>query len=91
MEQNVQEILLDLHAAENRCQDFEKKYGLRSEFFFDASSNGWLDDNGNPDFAEWSGFYKIKLDREKHYRSLILQQSPYIHQLKNILIDVDNS
>lgn len=46
-----------------RCHEFEKKYDIRSEFFFDAYTNGWLDDDGNPDFAEWSGIYKSKIDR----------------------------
>jgi hypothetical protein len=90
MELSIQDILQDLHAAENKCQEFEKKYGIRSEFFFDAYSNGWLDDDGNPDFAEWSGFYKSKLDREKHYRSLFLKHSPLLHNFKNIEFDVTN-
>jgi hypothetical protein len=85
------DILEDLHAAENRCQEFEKKYGVRSEFFFDAYSNGWLDDDGNPDFAEWAGFCKIKLDREQRYRALILQNSPALLNLKNITFNVTNA
>jgi hypothetical protein len=84
-------ILEDLHAAENRCQEFEKKYGVRSEFFFDAYSNGWLDDDGNPDFAEWAGFCKLKLDREQRYRALILQNSPVLLNLKNIAFNVTNA
>ncbi len=91
MELTIQDILEDLHAAETRCQEFEKKYAVRSEFFFDAYTNGWLDDDGNPDFAEWSGFYKSKLDREKRYRALIVQRSPLLHNLKNITFDVTNS
>jgi hypothetical protein len=48
----LKEILEDLHAAENKCQQFEKQYGILSEYFFDAYTNGWLDDDGNLDFAE---------------------------------------
>jgi len=91
MELTIQDILEDLHSAENKCQEFEKKYGVRSEFFFDAYTSGWLDDDGNPDFAEWSGFYKSKLDREKRYRALIVQRSPLLHNLKNITFDVTNT
>ncbi|MDW7680434.1 MAG: hypothetical protein SCK70_07700 [bacterium] len=91
MELTLQDILEDLHAAENKCQEFEKKYGVRSEFFFDAYSNGWLNDEGNPDFAEWSGFDKSKLDREKRYRALILQRSSVLRNLKNIKFDATKS
>lgn len=91
MEHKLQYILEDLHAAENKCQEFEKKYGVRSEFFFDAYTNGWLEDNGNPDFAEWAGFYKSKLDREKKYRALILTRSPLFQELKMIKFDVSKS
>jgi len=88
MELSLQDILEDLHAAENKCQAFEKKYGVRSEFFFDAYTNGWLEDDGNPDFAEWCGFYKSKIDRERRYRALILQNSPLLNKFKNIRFNV---
>ncbi|MBC8185421.1 hypothetical protein H8E88_30370 [candidate division KSB1 bacterium] len=65
MKLTIQDILEDLHAIETHCRQFEKKYNLHSEFFFDAYMNGRLEDDGNPDFAEWAGFYKSKLDREQ--------------------------
>lgn len=70
MEQNVQEILLDLHAAENDCQQFETKYGVLSEYFYAAYSTGSLEDDGNPDFALWAGAYEVKIAREQAYRNL---------------------
>ncbi|MDZ7313115.1 MAG: hypothetical protein ONB45_17760 [candidate division KSB1 bacterium] len=69
MKLTVQEILEDLHAAENDCQSLEKKYGVLSEYFYAAYMNGSLEDNGNPDFALWAGAYEVKLDREKAQRS----------------------
>jgi hypothetical protein len=87
MYEKLLEIIEDLHAAENKCQQFEKQYGLLSEYFFDAYSNGWLADDGNLDFAEWAGYYKSKLDRLRRYRALMLRESPAIRGLKNILID----
>jgi len=45
------------------AKNLKKKYDLRSEFFFDAYSNGWLEDDGKPDFTEWAGFFKSKIDR----------------------------
>jgi len=84
MELTIQDILEDLHAAENDCQMFEKKYGILSEYFYAAYINGLLEDNGNPDFAEWSGCYKSKLDRENRFRAILLRDSPILHKLKNI-------
>ena len=83
-----QEILQDLHAAEDDCQHFEKKFGVLSEYFYAAYTNGSLDDDGNPDFAEWAGFYKSKLDRERRCLSLILEHSPFLDKLRKIKFDV---
>lgn len=91
MELTIQDVLEDLHAAEKKCLEFEKKYLVRSELFFDAYMNGWLEDEGNPDFAEWSGFYKSKLDREKRYRTIILQKSPFLQSLGKIKFNVADS
>lgn len=87
MKNLLKDILEDLHAAENRCQQFEKQYGILSEYFFDAYSNGWLDDDGNPAFAEWAGFYKFKLDRLRRYRALTLEESPLMKGLTEIQFD----
>lgn len=84
MNTKLQEIIEDLHAAENKCQQFERQYGLLSEYFFDAYSGGWLDDDGNLDFAEWAGYYKSKLDRLRRYRALMFKESPVIRDLNQI-------
>ncbi len=82
MNEQLQEILEDLHAAENKCQQFEKRYGLLSEYFFNAYSNGSLEDDGNLDFAEWAGFFKSKQDRLRRYRAFVLKDSPVMRGLK---------
>jgi hypothetical protein len=87
MNHELQEIIEDLHAAENKCQQFEKQYGLLSEYFFDAYSNGWLDDDGNLDFAEWAGYFKSKQDRLRRYRAFILKESSVIRNLNKIQFD----
>ncbi len=84
MTDQLKAILEDLHAAENKCQEFEKRYGILSEYFFDAYTNGWLEDHGNLDFAEWAGYYKSKQDRLKRYRALMLKESPFIKDLTQI-------
>ena len=87
MDARLSEILEDLHAAENKCQQFEKQYGVLSEYFFDAYTNGWLEDEGNLDFAEWAGFYKSKQDRLRRYRALMFRESPLIKNLSGIQFD----
>lgn len=87
MKLTASEILVDLHAAENDCQIFEKKYGILSEYFYAAYINGSLEDNGNPDFALWAGAYEIKLDREKAYRNLVIAQSTIFNTLTDIKIE----
>jgi hypothetical protein len=87
MNNDLQEIIEDLHAAENKCQQFEKQYGLLSEYFFDAYSNGWLDDDGNLDFAEWAGYFKSKQDRLRRYRAFMLKESSVIRNLNKIQFD----
>jgi hypothetical protein len=87
MKLTVKEILKDLHAAESDCQNFEKKYGILSEYFYAAYMNGSLEENGNPDFALWAGAYEVKLDREKAYRNLVVVQSPLFANNPNLKID----
>jgi len=67
--------------CKNDCQKFEKKYGILSEYFYPAYTNGSLEDNGNPDYALWAGAYEVKLDREETYRNLIVIQSPLLQTL----------
>ncbi len=80
----IKEIFEDLHAAENKCQEFEKQYGILSEYFFDAYTNGWLEDNGNLDFAEWAGYYKSKQDRLMRYRAYMLKGSSVFRKLSKV-------
>lgn len=87
MKLTASEIVADLHAAENDCQIFEKKYGILSEYFYAAYINGSLEDKGNPDFALWAGTYEIKLDREKAYRNLVIAQSSIFNTLTDIKIE----
>ncbi len=75
MKLTAQDILDDLHFAQSDCQSFEKKYGILSEYFYAAYSNGSLEDAGNSDFALWAGAYEVKLDREEAYRNLVVAQS----------------
>jgi hypothetical protein len=69
MNPTVQEILDDLHAAERELQGYEKKYGLRSEHFYDCFQAGLIEDNGNFDFQVWAGLCEAKHDLERRHQS----------------------
>ena len=61
----ITEILDDLRAADETTRRFERHYWLSSADFYDLYRRGRLDDGEHlEDFAEWSAFHQIKLDRE---------------------------
>ncbi|MBC8496856.1 MAG: hypothetical protein ISS57_02540 [Anaerolineales bacterium] len=64
-------ILDDLRAADEITRRYERLYWLSSADFYDLYMQGLLDDGEHTDeFAEWSAFYQIKLDREAILRQL---------------------
>jgi len=69
----LQEIIVDIHALEEDLGNFERKYGVLSETFFEAYSNGEEpeDDSWVLDWADWAGAYKIFLRRQEQYRYAI--------------------
>ena len=71
MEVTITEILDDLRAADEITRRFERRYWLSSADFYDLHQQGRLDDGEHlEDFAEWSAFYQIKLDREAALKAL---------------------
>jgi len=83
----LQDILDDLHAAERELQKYEKKYGLRSEFFYDCFMAGLTEDDGNFDFQMWAGYYESTRDLERRYKELILIQKPFRESFKSLIAD----
>ena len=71
MKLSIKEILFDLHSSERELQDYEKKYNMRSEYFYELFKEGLIEDEGNFDFQAWAGIYEIKLDRERQYKKHI--------------------
>lgn len=84
MKLSIKEILFDLHSSERELQDYEKKYNMRSEYFYELFKEGLIEDEGNFDFQAWAGIYEIKLDRERQYKKHILTQAPFRESLKEI-------
>jgi len=80
MEITITEILDDLRAADEITRRYERRFWLSSADFYALYQQGRLD-NGehNEEFAEWSGFYQIKLDREALLATLSRER---VHQLR---------
>lgn len=85
MNPTLQEILDDLHAAERELQKYEKKYGLRSDIFYDYFLAGLTEDAGNFDFQMWAGYVESKRDLERRYMELILTQKPFRESIKSLI------
>jgi len=67
----LSDILDDLRVADQALRQFEQRYWLSSEVFYELYSQGLLDDGSHIEqYAEWAGHYKLKLKREsalKHF------------------------
>lgn len=70
---NISQILADIHALEEELLAFERKYGIRSETFYTAHTNGEEpeDEAWVLDFGEWASVYKTWLTRQAQYRDEI--------------------
>ncbi|MCP4424846.1 MAG: hypothetical protein GY803_10165 [Chloroflexi bacterium] len=69
----LQEIIADIHALTEDLEMYERKYGVLSETFFEAYTNGEEpeDDAWVLDWADWAGAYQIFLRRQEQYRQAI--------------------
>ena len=70
---NLRELLADIHALEQEILAFERKYGLRSEFFYTAYQGGEEPENVDwtLDFGEWASVYRTWLTRQAEYRNAV--------------------
>jgi len=69
-----EEILETLYAARDICIQYEKKYNMLSEQFYELYSQGLLDEDGlNFDFVDWAGSYKTVLDCQHEYKGRVQQ------------------
>ncbi len=69
----LHEIISDIHALNEDLGNYERKYGVLSETFYEAYAAGdepeeesWV-----LDWADWAGAYKILLRRQEQYRNAI--------------------
>lgn len=69
----LQEIITDIHALNDDLENYERKYGVLSETFYEAYVHGEEPDDESwvLDWADWAGAYKILLRRHEQYRRAI--------------------
>ncbi len=66
----LNEILQDLHALEIRLREYEARYGVASEDFYELYKLGLLDNDGlerTIEFTRWASAYTMKLEREQTF------------------------
>jgi hypothetical protein len=64
----LSEILQDLHALETGLREYEARYGVTSEDFYELYQQGLLDDDGfesTREFTRWASAYTMKLERAR--------------------------
>jgi hypothetical protein len=90
-EVTITQILDDLRAADEITRRFERQYWLSSADFYELYQQGRLDDGEHSeDFAEWSAYYQIKLDREVALRTLSGERVSQLRaSTKDSLITID--
>ena len=73
----LDDLLYDIHALEEDMRNFERKYGVRTETFYEAYANGEepADDAWVRDWAAWASAYKIYLRLRAEYDGTIYFKS----------------
>jgi hypothetical protein len=58
----IDEVVRDIHALEADLENYERKYGILSETFYQAYQSGEepADDAWMLDWSDWAGAYEIR-------------------------------
>ena len=83
----IDEVMRDIHALEADLENYERKYGILSETFYEAYRAGQepADDAWMLDWTDWAGAYEISLRRRHEYQELmgsLTAQTPLSEVLK---------
>ena len=67
------DILQGIHALEDEMRDYERKYGVLSETFYESYMAGEepLDDAWVWDWTAWASAYKVWLRRREQYQAAV--------------------
>jgi hypothetical protein len=65
----IDEVIRDIHALEADLENYERKYGILSETFYEAYRTGEepADDAWVLDWSDWAGAYEISQRRRQKY------------------------
>lgn len=83
----IDEVVRDIHALDADLENYERKYGVLSETFYEAYQAGEepADDSWVLDWSDWAGAYEIWLHRRQQYQEMIrnlVAQTPLSEVLK---------
>ena len=69
----IDEVVRDIHALEADLENYERKYGILSETFYEAYRSGEepADDAWTLDWSDWAGAYEISQRRRQEYQDLL--------------------
>lgn len=65
-------LILDMQGIEERLREFERKYRLRSNVFYQLVKEGKIEQR--LEILEWVGLYEVLQTREAEYQQLLQQQ-----------------
>ncbi len=73
----LEDILHDIYALEDEMRAYERKYGVLSETFYQAYSQGEEPPNEAwvRDWTAWASAYKLWLRRREQYQAAIQSQT----------------
>lgn len=86
---NLKDIIQDMGKLEAELSRFENQFGVKSQEFYQAMSNGELDEFDALDeyrlaFIEWLALYQSWLSLNEKYQQLIKRQ-PVAIQIKTVV------
>ncbi len=69
----LDEIFRDIQALEEDLGNYERKYGVLTQTFYESYVNGEepANDAWVLDWSDWAGLYEIWLERQQQYSELI--------------------
>jgi hypothetical protein len=69
----LDDLLYDIHALEDEIRSYERKFGMLSEIFYEAYTNGEEpeDDAWVRDWTAWAGLYQLWLERRRQYKTTV--------------------
>jgi len=85
----MRELIADMGQLETELHRFETRFGVKSQDFYDAMTQGELEefdalDEYRMEFIEWLALYKTWLSLDEKYHQLVMRE-PVALQIKTNL------